>query len=177
MAKPLKIKNVLPESPIQKAALRILRRRLKEFYSHWPDSDLTPTLEQLHNMRISCKRLRYSAESLRELYPDRLALLIDLLKRSQDLLGEIQDCVTQQAIIEEDLQRLRKRNPKSPDIAVLESIIADSQTRYALLFTPYREIWQGMRSVAFRKCLKRMSASPRQPHYTGAEAPIHMIIS
>jgi len=176
MAKPLKIKNVLPEIPIQKAAVRILRRRLKEFYSHWPDSDLTPTLEQLHNMRISCKRLRYSADSLRDLYPDRLALLIDLLKRSQDLLGEIQDCVTQRAIIEEDLQRLRKRNPQSLDIAVLESIIADYQTRYALLFTPYREIWQGMRGVAFRKCLKRMSASPRQPHYTAAEVPIHLII-
>jgi CHAD domain-containing protein len=176
MAKPLKIKNVLPDSPMQKAAVRILRRRLKEFYSHWPDSALTPTHEQLHNMRISCKRLRYSAESLRDFYPDRLALLIDLLKRSQDLLGEIQDCVTQRAIIEEDLQRLRKRNPQSSDIAVLDSIIADYQTRYGLLFTPYREIWQGMRNVAFRKCLKKMSTGPHQPHSAGAEAPIHLII-
>jgi CHAD domain-containing protein len=176
MAKPLKIKNVLPENPMQKAAVRILRRRLKEFYSHWPDSDLTPTIEQLHNMRISCKRLRYSAEFMRDLYSDRLALFIDLLKRSQDLLGQIQDCVTQQAIIKEDLGRLRKRNPQSPDIAVLESLIADSQTRYNLLFTPYREIWQGMRSVSFRKCLKKMSTSIRESQNAGAEALIHLLI-
>ncbi len=176
MAKPLKIKNVLPESPMAKAAVRILRRRLKEFYSHWPDADLIPTLEQLHNMRISCKRLRYSAEALRDLYPDRLAFLIDLLKRSQDLLGEIQDCVTQRSIIEADLQRLRQRNPQSSDIAVLENIIAEYQTRYSLLFTPYREIWQGMRSVAVRKCLKSMYSGLRPIHYPSAETPIHLII-
>jgi CHAD domain-containing protein len=176
MAKPLKIKNVSPETPLPKAAVRILRRRFKEFYSHWPDSDLTPTIEQLHNMRISCKRLRYSAESLRELYSDRLALLIDLLKRSQDLLGEIQDCVTQRTIIEEDLQRLRQRNSKSADIAVLESLIADYQTRFDLLFPPYREIWQGLRSVAVRKCLMKMSADLRHPNTNGNEAPIHLII-
>lgn len=176
MAKPLKIKNVLPESPMSKAAVRILRRRLKEFYSHWRDADLIPTLEQLHNMRISGKRLRYSAEAMRELYPDRLALLIDLLKRSQDLLGEIQDCVTQRAIIEADLQRLRQRTPQSPDIAVLENIIAEYETRYNLLFTPYREIWQGMRSVAFRKSLKRMSTNLRPIQDAIIETPFHLII-
>jgi CHAD domain-containing protein len=176
MAKPLKIKNVYPESPMQKSATRILRRRLKEFYSHWPDSHLIPTHEQLHNMRISCKRLRYSAESLRELYPDRLSLMIDILKRSQDLLGQIQDCITQRCIIEEDLQRLRKRNPHSPDITVLESLIEDYNTNYSLLFTPYREIWQGLRSVSFRKCLKKMSSNLHHPHFTRAEDPIHLII-
>jgi CHAD domain-containing protein len=176
MAKPLKIKNVFPESPMQKAAVRILRRRLKEFYKHWPDPDLIPTDDQLHNMRISCKRMRYSAESLRDLYPDRLALLIDLLKRSQDLLGEIQDCVTQRAIIQEDLERLRKRNPQSPDIDVLERIIADAQTRYSLLFMPYREIWQGMQTVAFRKFLKSISTNIRQQSSASADAPIHLII-
>jgi CHAD domain-containing protein len=176
MAKPLKIKNVLPENPMRKAAVRILRRRLKEFYSHWPDSDLIPTVEQLHNMRISCKRLRYSAEFMRDFYPDRLSLFIDLLKRSQDLLGEIQDCVTQQAIINEDLGRLHKRNPQSPDIAVLESLIEDSQTRYNLLFTPYREVWQGMRNVLFRKCLKKMSTGIRESQTARADAPIHLLI-
>src|SRR5215510_16072370 len=116
MAKPLKITKISLNDRPDKAARRILRTRIKEFYSCWPDPDHTPTLEQLHNLRISGKRLRYSAESLRELYPDRLALMIDLLKRSQDILGEIQDCVTQRRMIEAYLARMRRRAPQDDQI-------------------------------------------------------------
>src|SRR5262245_41886697 len=86
VAKPLKIKKISPDDRPETAAKRILRTRIKEFYSYWPDPKHLPALEQLHNLRISGKRLRYSAESLRELYPDNLTLMIELLKRSQDLL-------------------------------------------------------------------------------------------
>ena len=67
MAKPRKIKKVAPGQPITQSAERILRTRLKEFYSHWAEPADEPTPEQLHNLRISGKRLRYSAEQLREL--------------------------------------------------------------------------------------------------------------
>src|SRR5262245_47904267 len=100
MAKPRKVKKVLPADRIDKTAVRILRTRLKEFYSHWADPNREPTPEDLHNLRISGKRLRYSAECLRELYPDQLALMIDLFKRSQDLLGSYQDCIVQRAMID-----------------------------------------------------------------------------
>jgi CHAD domain-containing protein len=156
MAKPLKVKKVLPADRVDRAAVRILRTRLKEFYSHWPDPDRTPTPEELHDMRISGKRLRYSAECLREFYPDQLALLIDLLKRSQDLLGDIQDCVVQRAMIEEDLKRLRQRKSSSDHIPVLEGIIAEYDQRHTLLFTQFRQIWRGMTKDEFRHTLKKM---------------------
>jgi CHAD domain-containing protein len=157
MAKPLKIKKVSPGDPAHLAAVRILRRRIKEFYSHWPDPTQTPTYEQLHNMRISCKRLRYTAESLCEFYPDRLTLLIDLSKRTQDILGEIQDCVTQKSMIEEDLKRLRRRNPHGEDIAVFERIILNYDQRQLFLFTYFRNIWHGMAIKEFRDSLKAMT--------------------
>ena len=65
MSKPLKVKKLFPSDSIQTAAVKILRTRIKEFYSHWPAPDRVPTLEQLHDLRISGKRLRYSAEMLR----------------------------------------------------------------------------------------------------------------
>src|SRR5215470_17185676 len=85
MAKPLKIRKISPDDRLEKAARRILRTRIKEFYSCWPDPDRMPAPKQLHDLRISGKRLRYSAESLREFYPDRLALLLGVLKGAQDL--------------------------------------------------------------------------------------------
>jgi CHAD domain-containing protein len=114
-------------------------------------------------MRISGKRLRYSAESLREFYPDHLALLIDLFKRSQDLLGEIQDCVTQKLMTAEDLMRLRRRNPQSDDIGVLEGIISNYDQRQSLLLTQFRDIWHGMAMKEFRASLKVMTTKSKPP--------------
>jgi len=158
MAKPLKIRKLSPDDRPEKAAKRILRTRIKEFYSYWPDPDRDPDLEQLHNLRISGKRLRYSAESLRELYPDKLALLIDLLKRNQDLLGEIQDCVTQRGVIEAYLARMRRRTPKNDQIFALENIISEFERRQSSLFTQFRETWRGMVMDEFRGSLEAMAS-------------------
>jgi hypothetical protein len=157
MAKPLKINKISPGGRPHKAARQILRTRIKEFYSHWSDPDRLPTPEQLHNLRISGKRLRYSAESLRDLYPDRLALLIDILKRSQDLLGIIQDCVTQRDMLTDELARIRRRKPQSDQIAILEKIASEYEQRQSTLFTQYRETWQGMTMKEFRECFEAMA--------------------
>ena len=156
MSKPLKVKKVSAADPVQTTAVKILQTRLKEFYSHWADPQQTPTLKQLHNLRISGKRLRYSAEQLRDLFPDRLALLIDLLKRGQDLLGEIQDCVTQRGVIETELIQLRRRKPYHPEIVALENLLADYGQKQSLLFGQFREIWMGMALPEFRAGLSAM---------------------
>src|SRR5215813_8378904 len=156
MAKPLKIRKISPDDRPEKAGRRILRTRIKEFYSCWPDPDHTPTPEELHNLRISGKRLRYTAESLRELYPDRLALLIDLLKLNQDLLGEIQDCVTQRGVIEAYIDRLRRRSPQNDQIAALENIASEYGRRQSTLFAQFHETWRGMTMGEFRASLMAM---------------------
>lgn len=156
MAKPLKIRKVSPDDRLDKAARRILRTRIKEFYSCWPDPDHSPTFDELHNLRISGKRLRYTAESLRELYPDRLALLIDLLKRSQDLLGEIQDCVTQRGLIEDYIARLRRRSPQNDQIGALEKVLSEYERRQSTLIVQFHETWRGMTMGEFRASLKAM---------------------
>jgi len=163
MAKALKVKKVLPTDEGTMAAVRILRTRLKEFYSRWRDPNQIPTPAQLHDLRISGKRLRYSAESLRALYSDHLVLLIDLLKRLQDLLGEMQDCETQRAMIEADLARRSRRQPSEGEIATLQTIIRNYQQRQAKLFTEFAELWRGISRKKFRAGLKDMISRPIKP--------------
>lgn len=160
MAKPFKVRKTSPDDAAGSAAVRILRTRLREFYSHWPDPDTLPSAEQLHNQRISGKRLRYSSETLRELYPDKLALLIDLLKRQQDLLGTMQDIVTQQAMIASDLARYRRTRANKKKIEALESILAGYSARYAQLFAELENIWRGMSQKQFRQLLRRLVSRP-----------------
>ena len=180
MAKPFKVKKTSPDDSAEIAAVRILKTRLREFYSHWPDPDEPPSAEQLHNQRISGKRLRYSAETVRDLYPDRLALLIDLLKRQQDLLGSMQDIVTQQAMISTDLSRRRGSRASRTQIATLESLLSGYNSRHSQLFTDLVDIWRGMTQKQFRDLLKRIVSRPsnlakkRRPEadLTAAPSPV-----
>jgi len=156
MAKAFKVKKVAPDTPAPAAARRVLRTRLREFYSHWPDPDSAPAPVEIHNMRISGKRLRYSADSLRTLYPDQPALLLDLLKKQQDLLGAFQDCVTQRAAVEAEIASRRRRGAPPPEVAALEGLTAAYDERQAQLFTNLTYIWRGMMGRKFRASLKDM---------------------
>ncbi len=156
MAKPFKVKKLSPTDPIEYAAVRILKSRLREFYSHWPVPGEIPTAESLHDMRISGKRLRYSAEMLRELYEDKLALLIELMKRSQDLMGDYQDCVTQRQLLGLEINRISRRNPSSQEIPILHSIIELYVTREHLILGQFQDIWRGMSRDKFLNSIRAM---------------------
>lgn len=175
MAKARKIKQVAPADAIQATAAKVLRTRLAEFFSHWSDPAHTPTAQQLHDLRIAGKRLRYSAEQVRELYPDRLTLLIELLRLTQDLLGEVQDSVTRRALIAADLERLRRRQPDSRDIPALEKVCAEFEQKQTALYAQFREIWQGLTQGKLRKSLKAMTAPPK-PAKRKDDAPVlHLV--
>jgi CHAD domain-containing protein len=163
MARPLKVKKLSTTDSPHKAARRILRTRLKEYFAVWPDPDQKPTETQLHDLRISGKRLRYSAETFREFYPDRLSLLIELLKRGQDLLGEIQDCRSQRELLKNDLARLKKRRPQSAEARALARIIAEFEPQMAALHTQFEEIWRGLSAPKLRKSIRAMVSNPVEP--------------
>jgi hypothetical protein len=160
MAKPFKVKKTSPDDPAESAAARILKTRLREFYSHWPDPDERPSAEQLHSQRISGKRLRYSAETLRDLYPDRLALLIDLLKRATGSAGlDAGHCHP----ANHDLDRPRTASPSRASraqITTLESLLIGYNARHSELFTDLLDIWRGMTQKQFRELLVRIVSRP-----------------
>ena len=162
MARPFKVKKITPLDPAENAATRILRTRIREYFSHWTDPDDPPDDRQLHDQRISGKRLRYSAEMLRELYPDRLALFIGLLKQQQDLLGEAQDYVTQRTRIAADLAR-RRRLARRDEIAAYEGLLDVYDERRAELQEQIDDIWRGMTTKRFRKLLRAGVSRPRKP--------------
>lgn len=166
MAKAFKVKKVSPDDDSGDAAVRILHTRLREFYSHWPDPDVIPTGEELHALRISGKRLRYSADSLRELYADRLTLLLGLLKQIQDALGEIQDCETHQALLKTELERLRKKssraeNEKSAaEMSALEVLIEDYHLRQQQQSGEVSLLWRGLIGEKIREAIKDLVSHP-----------------
>ncbi len=81
----------IPQTP--KTLARIeqhVLRRLDELLKH-QDSLADPNdRDRHHAMRIAAKRLRYTLEILRPVYPGRLDEAVETVKKAQSLLGDVQ---------------------------------------------------------------------------------------
>ena len=83
-----------------KQAPRLLRDQLKKVGRYDRRLHLL-TPEAQHRLRIECKRLRYAAEFLADIYPGRLIGVIEPATRLQDDLGEVHDAdVYRERIVE-----------------------------------------------------------------------------
>jgi hypothetical protein len=103
MTKAWLVKNLDPAGPVDLNARRILAVRIAEFYSHAPALDQEDAVEELHEMRIGAKRLRYSLELFRDLYGKKGELQIDRVKQLQEELGHIHDIDVRIGLIEQEL--------------------------------------------------------------------------
>ena len=91
---PLPARSTLPNAtrPVievaDKRILRVYKRVVKEGLAIRPDSDA----ELLHDLRKTCKKLRYLMEFFQSLYPaSKIGELIGVLKSLQSNLGDFQD--------------------------------------------------------------------------------------
>jgi CHAD domain-containing protein len=62
-------------------------------------ADGRASLEALHQFRLETKRFRYTLELFRTCYGKGLDERLASLRKIQDLLGEINDCVTTQSLL------------------------------------------------------------------------------
>jgi CHAD domain-containing protein len=63
----------------------------------------SPSVEELHKLRLAVKRFRYTLELFRPCYGSGLEERLEALKRMQDHLGAMNDCETTIALLQEAL--------------------------------------------------------------------------
>ena len=86
-------------SLVRDSALRALNKRLIEILAHGKRLD-TLSVEQLHEIRISVKKIRYGTEFFQTVLPKRRATkLASILKDLQDSLGHLNALVVAEQIV------------------------------------------------------------------------------
>lgn len=75
-----------------KLANQAIHTRLGEFLDFDAIVDQPEQIEELHAMRISAKRLRYTLETFASLFDDGLKNYLKAMRSAQDMLGAIHDC-------------------------------------------------------------------------------------
>jgi CHAD domain-containing protein len=71
---------------------RHILRQVDELLQHQDSLANPDERERHHAMRIATKRLRYTLEIARPVYPGRLDEAVEAIKRVQSLLGDVHDC-------------------------------------------------------------------------------------
>ncbi len=101
-----------PEEATLEAAAELspaIRARLEEYLALEDSLQEPDDVERLHSLRIAAKRLRYTLEIARLVYPTDLQPFIEAAKTLQTLLGEIHDCDVWQAELDDFQATMRKR--------------------------------------------------------------------
>jgi len=158
-----KVKGLDPDTPLADNARRIVRTRLDEVHRFVPKALDPARVEDLHDMRIAAKRLRYVLEVTAHCFGPYADTARKRTKELQDVIGEIHDCdvltprvdellaelraADAQAIREragdaDDLEpRLATRGPNATRYRGLQALAAWLQARRSLLHDSFLELW------------------------------------
>lgn len=102
----------------------------------------TPSVKQLHKLRLACKRLRYLIEVYESLYAgEKIAELIDTLQDFQTLLGDLHDADVQRREMERFI-----RATTAPATPVVYGFVGELGDRIVVIRTEF-----GQRFDAFAR--------------------------
>ncbi|MEO6889691.1 MAG: CHAD domain-containing protein [Ktedonobacteraceae bacterium] len=91
MAKAKPITGLDPQAPTGENARLIISARLDEMYAWEPYVSDPCSIQELHNLRIAAKRLRYTLEVFEDVLPEACAPIAVEVSHLQEELGAIHD--------------------------------------------------------------------------------------
>ena len=156
MAKAGKLTGVEPQHSYRANARIILPQKVEEVYTWEQFIRDAARREELHNMRISIKRLRYTMELFGGVYKSKkrfaeyLAVIVDL----QEILGDIHDC----DVVLDVLTNYQETRQEAvlPGVATL--IARTRETRKADYET-FLEKWEQLSTTGFKQKLLAVVSS------------------
>lgn len=137
---------------------KALSRGLEEVVSYGPRLTALPPARQ-HDLRIACKKLRYAAEFLADLYPPALAGLIEAMTGLQEHLGESHDA----DVYEERLTAyFHKRFAKPGDKAqqAFRTLRSHLKRRKRKDLAKAAGLWKALRAPGRLRALKKLVQAP-----------------
>lgn len=154
MAKPKKIVGINPKQSFHENARILLPQKVAEVYS-WEQFIRDPEKhEELHNLRISIKRLRYTMEFFAVNYDKHFMEFIETIIELQDILGDIHD----NDVVLETLTAY-KNNSQSTDMFGIDTLITRTRETRNAEYESFLKRWEQLTTTGFKQKLLDIIAS------------------
>jgi CHAD domain-containing protein len=182
-----RVKGIDCDMPLAGAAERIVRTRLEELYGFEPKALDPRNVDDLHDLRIAAKRLRYVLEVTAPCFGDYARTALRRTRALQDLVGEIHDCDVMIPRVLEAIAHLRTRDAEAllaaagdeddiaPELVAeapnadryrgLELLAAYLEARRARLFARFVEQWAELKREGFRARLEYAVSERPEPDF------------
>jgi hypothetical protein len=168
-----KVKGLDPDGSLVDNMERVIEVRIDELFGFIPAALDPANVEDLHDMRIAAKRLRYLLELSEPLFGAPAKKGAKEAKALQDLLGEIHDCDELLPLVDGHVARLRtedaaavvaaapagaedmdpalsKDAPNRSRYRGLELLMVHTRARRDLLHTRFVQHWNALEERGFR---------------------------
>ena len=150
MAKTSKAKGIQPQSSYRWNAQVILTVRVEEVYS-WAESIRNPdNIKELHNLRISIKRLRYSMELFAINYGEEFKDFLKVLADLQEQLGDIHDCDVVEMVLTDYLQGLADRGAAETDAIGINALALCYHETRVTKYQVFLQQWDALEETDFK---------------------------
>ena len=167
MAKPHKITGVKPTHSYRKNARVILPQKVEEVYSWEPFIWEAARREELHNMRISVKRLRYTMEFFSVAYGLRkkhsktvsvtddkhFAEFLEVIVDWQEILGDIHDSDVVLEILADYASQSGNQGEQDAPLPGVTKLIAQTQETRIADYKTFLEKWEQLSATGFKEKL------------------------
>ena len=148
MAKAFPLFAIDPRGNVASNATLMLHTRIAEMYRFANYVDDVDRVDELHNMRIAAKRLRYTMEIFASSFPgEDFATLYENVKSIQEQIGDIHDCDVRVPLMRTYLSEEGERRPEIK--FGLERAIIAEQTKRNKLYEKFRRYWRKLQENAF----------------------------
>ncbi len=155
MAKALPLYAVSPQESLRSNAPLMLHTRLEELYQFAPYISDPAKVDELHNMRIAAKRLRYTLEIFAPCFSGKdFVKISDQAKSVQEQIGEIHDRDVRGPLLQAFLDAHRADRPEiRPG---LERLIQSQQSERDALYRKFIASWNKLQKQGFKRQFLQM---------------------
>jgi CHAD domain-containing protein len=149
MAKAFPLMSIDPEDTLASNAPLMLHTRLAEMYRFARYVHDSERVEDLHNMRIAAKRLRYTMEVFAPCFPGpTFDGLYENVKKIQEQIGDIHDCDVRVPMLSSHIASDGRHHP---EIRIgIEKAVAAEQAKRRRLYGRFIRSWTKLDTEGFR---------------------------
>jgi CHAD domain-containing protein/uncharacterized protein YjbK len=140
---PMRPRRPQARVPVIQAAPRKIRKAVKIVLGRGRAiPDVNPPAQDLHDLRILCKRLRYTCEFFRDLYDKGMRKFVKSVVELQDLLGAHQDACVAGDTLRASADKLRAGKPSVQLALVLGQLIGAQDRSAAASRSGFHAAWK-----------------------------------